>query len=182
MHREPVTVVVSRRVKPGREAEYEQWIRDVTEVALPFEGHLGMNVFKPVKAGEPYVLVYKFDSGENLDRWLKSDVRAGFVQRAEDMCIESHAEHVSGLESWFQLPGAKAVLPPPKWKMALVTGCTVWVMGLGLNPLVREPLSGYLPGPVVALVATSVMVVLLTWIVMPNLTKLLRKWLFVDKS
>src|SRR5689334_6255394 len=145
MRSEPVTVVVSRKVKPGREADYEQWIRDVTDVALPFEGHLGMNVFKPTKAGEPYVLVYKFDSGEHLDVWLRSPVRADFVKRAEDMCVESHAEHVSGLESWFQLPGARAVLPPPKWKMALVTGCTVWVMGLALNPLVREPLSAYLP-------------------------------------
>ena len=55
-------------------------------------------------------------------------------------------------------------------------------MGLGLNPLVREPLSALLPAPVVALVATTVMVVLLTWIVMPNVTKLLRKWLFVDRA
>ena len=179
MHTEPVTVVISRKVIAGREAEYEQWIRDVTEVALKFQGHLGMNVFKPQRAGEPYVLVYKFDSGEHLDVWLQSPIRAEFVKRGEAMCEETHVEHVGGLESWFTLPGAVATIAPPKWKMATVTGSTVWVMGLGLGPLVREPLSTFLPAPVVALIATGVMVVLLTWIVMPQLTKLLRKWLFV---
>ena len=99
MRIEPVTVVVSRKVKPGHEADYEKWIRDITEVALTFEGHLGMNVFKPTAPGEPYVLVYKFDRGENLDRWLTSAVRADFVKRAEAMCEETHAEHVTGLES-----------------------------------------------------------------------------------
>jgi len=175
---EPVTVVVRRHVKPGHEAEYEQWIKDVTQVALEFEGHLGMNVFKPVNAGDPYILVYKFDNGEHLDAWIKSDARAGFVRRAEKICDEFSAEHVSGLESWFKLPGSKAMIPPPRWKMATVTCCTVWTMGLLLGPLVREPLSAYLPGPLVAFLTTALMVSLLTWVVMPQLTKLLRKWLF----
>ena len=147
-------------------------------MALPFEGHLGMNVFKPVNTGEPYILVYKFDSGEHLDAWLRSPIRADFVKRAEKMCDESSAEHVSGFESWFQLPGARTMVPPPRWKMALVTCCTVWTMGMLLGPLVREPLAIYLPMPLVALVTTAVMVSLLTWVVMPQLTKILRRWLF----
>jgi hypothetical protein len=111
---EPVTVVVSRKVKPGKEAEYEEWIRGVTNIALSFEGHLGMNVFRPQNPGDPYVLVYKFDSGEHLDAWLKSDVRAEWVARAEKIAIETQAQHVSGLESWFTLPGAPAMVPPPR--------------------------------------------------------------------
>lgn len=183
MRAEPVTVVVSRRVKVGKEAEYEQWISDVTDAALKFDGHLGMNVFKPTAAGAPYVLIYKFDSGDHLDKWLESAVRADFVRRAETMCDDSKAEHVTGLESWFTMPGARAVLPPPKWKMALVTGTTVWTMSLVLTPLVRDPLTSLgLPPPLVALCATAVMVSLLTWLVMPTLTKLLRKWLFVESK
>lgn len=175
---EPVTVVVRRRVKPGREPEYERWIKDITQVALAFEGHLGMNVFKPQDAGDAYILVYKFDSGEHLDRWLNSPVRADFVKRAELLCDEFSAEHVTGLESWFTLPGARVMTPPPRWKMALVTCATVWLMGLALGPLLREPLSARLPLPLAALVTTAVMVALLTWVVMPQLTKLLRRWLF----
>lgn len=175
---EPVTVVVSRRVKPGKHEEYERWIKGVTEVALAFEGHLGMNVFRPQRPGDPYVLVYKFDSGDHLDKWLTSSQRALWVKAADEITDDFHAEHVSGLESWFSLPGAKSMTPPPKWKMAVVTGAVVYLMGLGLGPAVRDPLSAYLPAPVVALVATSIMVSLLTWIVMPRVTKLLAGWLF----
>jgi antibiotic biosynthesis monooxygenase (ABM) superfamily enzyme len=178
---DPVTVVISRKVKPGREHDYEEWIKQVTEVALKFEGHLGMNIFKPMRAGDPYVIVYKFDSGEHLDLWLQSPVRAEFVQRGEALCDESRAEHVSGLESWFTLPGAAAVVPPPKWKMALVTGLVVFAMGQGLAPLVRITLVGA-PPLLLAFVTTALMVALLTWVVMPRVTRLLGRWLFTSTA
>jgi uncharacterized protein len=178
---EPVTVVVQRRVKPGREQAYERWIRGVTEAALHFEGHLGMNVFRPERPDDPYVLVYKFDSGEHLDRWLDSEVRARFVKEAEELADETRVEHVSGLESWFTLPGASAVVPPPRWKMAIVTGLAVWVLAQAIGPFTHATL-GFLPAPLVGLVTTAVMVVLLTWVVMPRLTRLLAGWLFVKRQ
>jgi antibiotic biosynthesis monooxygenase (ABM) superfamily enzyme len=182
MQSEPVTVVVSRKVKPGREADYERWIKAVTEVALKYEGHLGMNVFRPQRAGDPYVLVYKFDSGEHLDAWLNSPERAAMVKQAEELAIESHAEHVSGLESWFTLPGAAATIPPPKWKMALVTGVMVYALAQIIGPAVRYALDAHLPPPLTALITTAIMVSLLTWIVMPRVTRLLAGWLFVKKT
>lgn len=178
---EPVTVVVSRKVKPGREPEYEAWIKEVTRVALAYQGHLGMNVFRPQRAGDPYVLVYKFDSGEHLDAWLHSEVRARMVQEAEALVDETHAEHISGLESWFTLPGAGAVVAPPKWKMAVVTGASVWTIAQVLGPAAHATI-GFLPAPVVALVTTAIMVSLLTWLVMPRLTRVLARWLFAAKA
>lgn len=180
-HIEPVTVVVSRRVKPGKEPDYEAWIKEVTGIALAYPGHLGMNVFRPQRAGDPYVLVYKFDSGEHLDAWLKSAERDRMVKIAESITDESHAEHVSGLESWFTLPGGKAVVAPPRWKMAVVTGAAVWIIAQLLGPAAKATI-GFLPAPVVGLVTTAIMVTLLTWVVMPRLTKLLARWLFVSRT
>lgn len=174
---EPVTVVISRKVKPGKEPDYEAWIKEIAKVSTAYEGHLGMNVFRPQRPGEPYVLVYKFDSGEHLDVWLQSDVRTEFVKRAEAMVDESHVETTSGLESWFTLPGAVAVMPPPKWKMAVVTGASVWTIAQALRWPVQETM-GALPAPVTGLVTTAIMVSLLTWVVMPRLTRLLAPWLF----
>lgn len=178
---EPVTVVISRHVKPGKEPDYEQWIKDIAKISTAYQGHLGMNVFLPTRPGDPYTLVYKFDSGEHLDTWLKSDERARMVKIAESLTDESHVEHVSGLESWFTLPGAKAMVPPPKWKMALVTGTCVWLLAQGLRPA-AEATIGALPAPVVGLVTTAIMVSLLTWVVMPRVTKLLARWLFPRAS
>lgn len=181
-HVEPVTVLVSRKVKPGREADYEEWIRDVTKAALKYQGHLGMNVFRPEKQGDPYVLVYKFDSGEHLDAWTNSEERARFVQRAKEMATEEHVEHASGLESWFRLPGQKAMVPPPRWKMAVVTGVCVWLMGMAIGAPLRHVLAERVPPPLIALITTAIMVSLLTWVVLPNVTKLLRAWLFTSTS
>jgi len=33
---------------------------------------------------------------------------------------------LSGLETWFSLPGPRVMAPPPKWKMTLVTWAVVW--------------------------------------------------------
>jgi antibiotic biosynthesis monooxygenase (ABM) superfamily enzyme len=43
----PVTVSVARRVRPGREAQYEAWVRGITAAAARFPGHLGINVLRP---------------------------------------------------------------------------------------------------------------------------------------
>jgi hypothetical protein len=174
---DPVTVVVSRHVKPGREDDYEAWIRGVTEVALRFEGHLGMNVFRPKSPSDPYVLVYKFDSGAHLDAWLHSPVRAQWVAQAEQMTTGTQVEHVSGLESWFTLPGTQT-RSPPKWKMAVVTGALVFAMGQTLGAGVHHLVDGRWPPWAVALLTTALMVSLLTWLVMPAATRALRGWLF----
>jgi antibiotic biosynthesis monooxygenase (ABM) superfamily enzyme len=52
-------------------------------------------------------------------------------------------------------------------------------MGMAIGAPLRHVLEAYVPQPVVALITTAIMVALLTWVVMPNLTKLLRGWLFV---
>ena len=40
----PVTISVARRVVPGRESDYEQWLKGITADALRFPGHMGVNV------------------------------------------------------------------------------------------------------------------------------------------
>ena len=57
----PATIAVTRKVKPGREAAFEQWASDFIQAALSFEGHLGANV---VHTATPDSLAYVlFTSG-----------------------------------------------------------------------------------------------------------------------
>jgi antibiotic biosynthesis monooxygenase (ABM) superfamily enzyme len=177
---EPVTVVVSRRVKPGLEAQYEAWIKDVTDAALAFPGHLGANVFRPKSPGEPYVLVYKFDSGAHLDAWANSEIRARCIARAHELTTETTVEQLSGLETWFTLPGQSggAMIPPPRWKMALLTGLMVFVVGQLVGPALHHLLDAYLPALVVNAISIGIVVVLLSWVIMPKLTSVLRPWLY----
>jgi uncharacterized protein len=75
---------VTRRVRPGHEALYEQFLDGIISAASEFPGHLGVEVFRPLSAtaGE-YRIVYRFDSEEHLRAWLDSAEHAAWLERAE---------------------------------------------------------------------------------------------------
>ncbi|MGB1091261.1 MAG: antibiotic biosynthesis monooxygenase, partial [Oceanobacter sp.] len=83
---EPVTVVVSRRVIPGKEAEFEELSTQMTEAAAEFEGHLGANMFRPVTKDDPeYRIIFRFASEAQLAIWENSAVRAEFLKKIESL-------------------------------------------------------------------------------------------------
>jgi hypothetical protein len=43
----PVTVLVARRVVPGREIEFEEWASELTRAASHFDGFLGAGLLHP---------------------------------------------------------------------------------------------------------------------------------------
>jgi hypothetical protein len=177
----PVTVVVSRRVKPGREQAYEEWVHGVVQVAMGYEGHLGSNVFRPSDPEHPdYVLVFQFNSQANLDRWIQSEDRKAWLAKVEPL-VEGpmKADVLTGLENWFTLPSHRhaPASPPPRHKMAMVTWLAIFplinVLGAGLAPVLSP-----LPPLLRSAVMSALMVTLMTYVVMPRLTRLFARFLF----
>jgi antibiotic biosynthesis monooxygenase (ABM) superfamily enzyme len=159
---EPVTVTVARRVHVGREHEFEQWYDGIIGAACRYPGFLGSGVLRPHTAG--------------LERWENSPERAEWLRRADDMVEETGVARVSGLETWFSLPGRTAPAPP-RWKMALVTLAAIVPLVLLMNLTVLPLLSGW---PLVArtLVFSGTLTGLMTWVVMPRMTRLFRRFLY----
>jgi antibiotic biosynthesis monooxygenase (ABM) superfamily enzyme len=171
-----VTVLLARRVAPGREEEFDAWQSDLTRVASHFQGFLGAGVLRPARAGEPWHVVYRFASPQALGVWEGSRERAGLLARA-DRLMATMAEHrTSGLETWFELPGRTAPAPP-RWKMFVVSAVCIYALQF----------SGYavpggilLPWPLALRLAPVVLGVTaaMTWVVMPNVTRALQRWLY----
>ena len=90
---------------------------------------------------------------------------------------EPDIQELGGLAGWFTLHDRPARRPPPKYKMALATLLGVYPLSL-LIPLLVNPLIGLWPLWLRGLIIGALMVISLTWVVMPNLTRLLEKWLF----
>jgi len=84
---------------------------------------------------------------------------------------------VTGLESWFTLPGEPSIVPPPAHKMALVTWITIFPLITAIV-VVTGPLLEELPLAVRLGITTALAVPLMTWVVMPRVTRLLRGWLY----
>ena len=85
-------------------------------------------------------------------------------------------QQLSGLETWFTLPGQQALIPPPRWKMAFVTVLGVWPVSM-LVPWLLNPLISNLPLTLQALCMAVGIVICLTWAVMPILANVLGPWL-----
>ena len=84
-------------------------------------------------------------------------------------------EELTGLESWFTLPGAP-LHALPKWKMAFATFLGVFPVAMILNLTLGSVIGSWHFVLRNALFNVCV-VALLTWIVMPVLTRLLHRWL-----
>ena len=75
-----VTVLISRRVKPGHEEAFERLSRQLMEVAASFAGYLGAQLVHPGE--EPgvedglYHVVLAFENRASLDRWQDAPARS----------------------------------------------------------------------------------------------------------
>ncbi|MDX2241367.1 MAG: antibiotic biosynthesis monooxygenase [Leptolyngbyaceae cyanobacterium bins.302] len=177
---EPVTVVIAQRVKPGQELPFETWMREIIAVASTYPGHLGTNVIHPQPGIRPeYVIIFRFDGYENLKLWMSSRDREHWLAQAKPfITTDPEIQQISGLEAWFSLPG-QPLKTPPRYKTALLTWAVVFVLINLLNWLVLPVLTSF-PAWVRTLIFSGIMVILLTYVVMPRVTRLLRKWLYKD--
>ncbi len=173
-----VTVVVSRRIRPGFESDFEEWVDGVVAEAAKFEGHEGMTLLSPADTGgDEYVLVFRFDTALHLRAWETSAIRAEWLAKVERMTEGApRVRQITGLEYWFTLPNAP-VFTPPRYKMAIVTIAAIYPLSLFLNPLIASIIPGA-PIPLRGLVLTTVLVVLMTYCVMPAVTRMFKPWLF----
>jgi hypothetical protein len=174
----PVTITVRRKVKPGREAAYEAWLKRLTEgVARDFPGYLGADVHRPGADGA-YRSVFRFDSLAHLEAFERSDFRAAMLaEGAELFAADAAWERMTGLEFWFDPPpGTRAPQPSPH-RMAVVLVAVVFALVLGLNLTLGPLMSGW-PLALRLLVTVVIQVVLMTYVIMPRLTPLIARFIY----
>jgi len=178
----PVTTTVTRRIKPGHEAAYEAFLAGISGAARAFPGYLGVEVFRPAAgASGEYRIVYRFDTAQHLRAWLDSPEHAAWLQRAEPhVAGPMRTQVLVGLKGWFTLPTQPGAPPPPPYRMALVTWATIFPL-ITLVVVATAPLLGRLPLVLRLAVTTGVTVPLMTWVVMPRVTRLLHRWLYPDR-
>lgn len=121
--KDAITVVVTRRVKRGREKEAERWMSGIIQAAMQYEGHLGANIIPSTNPQKPeYVVNFRFNNDENLKKWEESSIHAEWIDRAKTFTVgKTKIQKITGLEYWFTLPDKAFQAPPPRYKMAITT-------------------------------------------------------------
>ncbi len=175
----PVTGVIRRTVKPGKEEEFELWLKGVVGDALRFPGHLGANIIRPSSKSRPeYIIIFRFDTYQHLEDWETSVIRHRWVQRVQDLIIgETHIHHLSGLEYWFSVQDLPEYDTPPRIKMAIVTWLALFPVVMAVQPVFMWLLD-FLPSWTRVMIIAAVMVFLMTYVVMPIMTRIFKPWLY----
>jgi uncharacterized protein len=178
---EPVTVVISRLVRPGREDDYGRWVREVGRVLARFDGVEGYTVLPPGvhHTGPEWILVLRFRDPDAVRRWRRSEVRRGWIDQLDDLTIDPGAwEEQTGLETWFTLTDRPTPSgPPPRWKQAVLTTLGLVPLLLVADVLLGGVTAGW-PGWLRTVVITPVLVALMTWAIMPAITRASYRWLY----
>ena len=170
-----VTSLISRRINPGHEKDYDDWLR-----FLAFErtalGYLGTTVVLPGGTSSNIRYIRRFTDKASMEIWDNSQDVQKLLKEANRYSTR-HYETATGLETWFVLPDLKTVVPPPRWKMAIVVVIAAYMTSL-LSRSFLSPLFSEWPLIASTVIFTTILVVSLTYIALPMLSRLLRRWLY----
>lgn len=171
-----VTVVVSHPPVPGRESEFLAWQHRITDAERKFPGFRGSEWHPPIPGvQDDWTILFTFDTQQHLDRWLESPQRAALLTEGREFKDFTVRPIPSPYGSWFSAGGAGDE-QVPSWKTALSVLVGLYPLVVVLTITIDELWPG---APLWAslLIGNIASVCLLTWVVMPIVTRALRFWL-----
>ena len=182
-HGRSAAFVITHTVKAGAEQRYEEWTREILNAVSSYPGYLGREVFRPTAGNRKYTIIVRFDTDEHLRNWTESDARKGFISRVSDLLEKGDQNEIrTGVDFWFTPEGTRT---PKAWKQFLITTTAVYPLSL-IIPRLLTPLFGVTPSfahPLVAnLLIAIILTGLLTFVIMPHYTRLVKGWLYKDRA
>jgi antibiotic biosynthesis monooxygenase (ABM) superfamily enzyme len=172
---ESVTTTAVHSVAYGREEDFYAWANSLFREAEKSADFLGGGILGSPEAGGEWHVIYRWVDAESARWWEETATRAGWMDAADSFAYPIQVQEITGLRAWFEKRAAPAV-PPPKWKMALVTLTAVFPPVLLFNVTLIPRLLG-LPVVLRTLALCVGVTVIVTWVMMPRLLRLLRGWL-----
>lgn len=172
---EPVTAVVSVRVRPGHDQEYRTLHEQLAERLTRFEGFQRCELLEPVPGvQDDTVTVLSFDERDHLEAWLASPERAEILTDMEALVEGGRTINVvGGFAGWFA-PGSGAEVK--RWKQAATVLLALFPTTL-LITAVREAVAPDLAMVPAVFIGNVLGVAALSWLLMPSLTRWLDPWL-----
>jgi hypothetical protein len=125
-----------------------------------------------------YTSLLRFDTRDNLNAWLASDARQALLTRVSALLTKSDVHEIrTGMDFWFTPEGTT---PPKPWKQFLLVLSAIYPLTL-IIPALLTPLFRVAPPlthPLIrGLLIAAAIVFLMTFVVMPRYTRLVKRWL-----
>lgn len=170
----PVTAVVSKRVPEASLDAYRRAQAELDQAMRSFPGFVRSQTSEPTPgAQDNHVTLFTFDSRENLDRWLRSDERRAALAGLDELIDGKFTLSVmSGFGGWF--PAGER--PTPRWKQAITVLIALFPTLIVLR-WVQNAIAPDAPWLPALFISNVVSISILTWILMPLVTRVLAPWL-----
>jgi uncharacterized protein len=176
-----IHVAITRRARPGREAEFQSALREFFQASFTHGGVLGATMIVPAPGSDSreFGILRSFADEKERDDFYASPIFKAWEVRCEPLTETNswRARPLHGLEAWFRSPHNL----PARWKMATATFLGVFPVAIVLNVMLGPVISSW-PFVVRNAVFTACMVALLTWVVMPIVTRWLHGWLHSEAA
>lgn len=170
-----IHVAITRQVRPGCEAQFQEELRGFFHTSFGHDAVLGASMLTPPpgSGSREFGILRTFASEADRDAFYASPLFKEWEQRARTL-TEGEAVYrpLHGLEAWFRSP----TNPPPRWKMAVTTTLGVYPTSLLLGETLGRWTHAW-PIPARSAAFAIAMVALLTWVVMPLVTRALHSWI-----
>ena len=175
-----VTSIISAVVNPKHMAVYEKWIEKINIEASKSVGFFSVDVIKPKDYKQPeYVVILKFASYQHLKGWFTSESCKKLMSESKNYIVHMTDEQQStGMEIWFSRDDNQRYFPQPKYYKRVLMGLLVVYPLSTIIGLLISPLTSTLPPALQTFVIIAIMSCLMTWPVMPYLTRWLNSWLY----
>jgi hypothetical protein len=177
---ESTALIIEHTVKKGYERRYEKWLAEILEAIRIMPGYIGREIFPPTSNNKPYIIIVRFQTDKNLQAWLDSPERIAFIRQMQDALTDGDRTSVkAGIDVWF-MPDDSAT-KPLAYKQFLLTLAAIYPVTL-IVPRLLAPIFEAVPlfkNPFVSgLIGNVIVVGLMTYLIMPHLTRWLHNWLF----
>ena len=172
----PIHIAITRRVRPGCESEFQQALLEFMQASFNHDGVLGASLLTPPPGSNTreFGILRTFHNEQERDAFYASPMFKAWEERARTLTEgEPVYRQLHGLEAWFRSPQN----PPPRWKMAVATFLGVFPVAMILNLTLGAAIRpwNFILGNAVF---NACVVALLTWVVMPLITRALHGWLY----
>lgn len=173
-----ITLAVTDHVPMVEKEHYETLIEELHKMFVGSDGFLSVDI---VRHNRPHQVEYTI-----LSRWSDEVAATNTIQ---DKSIQEKISQIkaitggpaqyvqaSGLGMWVDHTEGMPQRLPPAWKRIAMSIIAVYPM-LMLLMMITGPFIGWLPKYLYVLLLVIVLSTLLTWPIMPWLSKILRPWL-----
>lgn len=167
--------IVRNRVRSEKNDEYLSWQKKMTHACEKFEGYVNTTIIEPgllTQDLDEYIVIFRFRNHALMSIWKNSTTRKELLGEAKDFTLEAPVmKTFSGIEHWFIAPDKT----PSRIKMTLVSFCAIWPL-VHFIPDALSPILGF-SDLMNETITTAAVTVCMSYIALPTMTKIFRRWL-----